>query len=107
MSNSKCSFSHSIKAIFINVRIALSTLHCLEWSCLFFFYISENVKALFRRGKAYAELVEGAKARSDLSTCVALDPSLLSACTRLLDKLAVEEKKHNNKDKKLYSNLFS
>ena len=65
------------------------------------------MKSLFRRGKAFCCLAEGKEARADLSKCVALDPSTAAAANKLLAKLAEDEKQNNEKDKKIYANLFS
>lgn len=66
----------------------------------------DNVKALFRRGKAYVELCEGDSARQDLERCCKLDPSTATSCRKLLAKLAATEKKHHDRDKKVYGKLF-
>ena len=68
---------------------------------------SENVKALFRRGKAYCELNEGSKARTDLTECQRLDGTTSAQVNKLLAELAKQEKLKNEHDKKTYANLFA
>ncbi|KAF2360892.1 Tetratricopeptide-like helical domain [Trinorchestia longiramus] len=70
-------------------------------------YQPDNVKALFRRGKAYVELCEASAARADLTRCSELDPPSAASCNRLLGKLASDQKKYNERDKKVYGALFT
>lgn len=67
----------------------------------------DNVKALFRRGKAYIEVFNAAEARSDLLKAAELDESIAPGCKKLLDKLAMMEKQQNIQDKTKYSKMFS
>jgi len=66
----------------------------------------DNVKALYRRGRAYVSLCEGEKARADLTKCSALDQTTAGGCEKLLSSLSLQEKKHQEKDKNVYSKLF-
>ncbi|CAL4058809.1 unnamed protein product, partial [Meganyctiphanes norvegica] len=52
----------------------------------------DNVKALFRRGKAYIEVFSPAEARTDLLKAAQLDESIAPGCKKLLEKLAQMEK---------------
>ena len=67
----------------------------------------DNVKALFRRGKAYAEIGEGENARKDLRRSAELDAPLSAAVDKALNLLAEKEKSQIRKDKEVYSNMFA
>ncbi|KAK3864839.1 hypothetical protein Pcinc_029502 [Petrolisthes cinctipes] len=67
----------------------------------------DNVKALFRRGRAYVEVFSPAEARKDLAKATNLDPSLASASRKLLDQLAKMEAEKNSQDRTVYSKMFT
>ncbi|XP_076044663.1 AH receptor-interacting protein isoform X2 [Oratosquilla oratoria] len=68
---------------------------------------SENVKALYRRGRAYINVWSPKEAREDLEKAARCDPSLAPACKKLLDELQYMEKKKDSEDKDKFSKLFS
>ncbi|KAK7077406.1 Aryl-hydrocarbon-interacting protein-like 1, partial [Halocaridina rubra] len=59
----------------------------------------DNVKALFRRGKAYVKVFSPAEARSDLDKAASLDSSIAPGCRKLLSELAHMEKEKTEHDK--------
>lgn len=69
--------------------------------------IAENVKALYRRGRAYIEVFSPAEARKDLEKAAKLDKSIAPSCRKLLSQLAKMEAEKNMQDKNAYSKLFS
>ena len=69
--------------------------------------ISDNVKALFRRGKCYIEVFSGKEARDDLNRAMSLDPSLESGCQKLLKNLEKIEKEKDQQDKQKFKNMFA
>ena len=60
-----------------------------------------NVKALFRRGKAYALSLKAREAKVDLEKVVQLDSSLSQSVTKLLHDLDIEQKKQDKDDRAL------
>ncbi|KAG0717869.1 AH receptor-interacting protein [Chionoecetes opilio] len=67
----------------------------------------DNVKALYRRGRAYVEVFSPAEARKDLEKASQLDASIAPSCGKLLSQLAKMEADKNLLDKSAYSKLFN
>lgn len=67
----------------------------------------ENVKALYRRGRAHVEVFSPDEARRDLEKAAQLDKSIAPSCRKLLAQLAKMEEEKNMLDKSAYSKLFS
>jgi AH receptor-interacting protein len=59
-----------------------------------------NVKALFRRGKAYALSWKPKEARTDLNRVLELDSSLKKMVSKILQDLDTEQKKRDAEDRK-------
>ncbi|XP_063865630.1 AH receptor-interacting protein-like [Scylla paramamosain] len=67
----------------------------------------DNVKALYRRGRAYVEVFSPTEARRDLEKAAKLDASIAHSCRSLLSRLAKMEAEKNSQDKTAYSKLFT
>nr|XP_053637343.1 AH receptor-interacting protein-like [Cherax quadricarinatus] len=67
----------------------------------------DNVKALYRRGRAYVEVFSPAEAQKDLEKAAKLDASVTPGCRKLLSRLAKMESEKTLHDKNVYSKLFS
>lgn len=67
----------------------------------------DNVKALYRRGRAYVEVFSPAEAKRDLEKAAKLDTSIAPSCRKLLVRLAKMEAEKNLQDKNAYSKLFT
>lgn len=68
----------------------------------------DNIKALFRRGKAQAKVWNINEAKSDLGRAVQLDPSLSAAVNSLLTHLSQRVKEQDDlQRKKLQGKIFS
>ena len=65
-----------------------------------------NVKALFRRGKAHIGAWSPNEARADLKKVPELDASLLVTCTKELKNLERLEKEKDNADKDKLRHVF-
>jgi FK506-binding protein 4/5 len=66
---------------------------------------SNNIKALYRRGVAYTETDQWDLAKQDLQRALELDPNnaeVKSAFAKLKKKIRLQDQK----DKKIFSNLF-
>ena len=74
-------------------------------SCMVF-YSADNVKALFRRGKAHIGAWNPDQAKQDFQRVSELDPSLVKACNRELQKLKNLEKEKDSQDRDKLKNLF-
>ena len=71
-------------------------------------YKPNNVKAYFRRGKAYAAVWDEKEAKADFSKAVELDPSLEKTVDKELKSLSERLKQMDEKDKqRLKGKLFS
>jgi len=66
---------------------------------------SKNVKALFRRGQALVAINEFEKAKSDFEMVMSLDPNNKAAQLEL-NKVMNEIKKHHQKERQVYANMF-
>lgn len=69
-------------------------------------YDSKNVKALFRRGVAHHKSADYIAAKSDLTSCLELDPNN-SAAKKELVEVTKALKEHAKKQKAAYTNMFS
>lgn len=80
---------------------------CLEHTNTILESQPSNVKALFRRGKAYAATWNFDKARADFQKCAELDPSLAGEVNSQLNHLKITEQKYLKDEKeKLQGKLF-
>ncbi|KAB7494995.1 AH receptor-interacting protein [Armadillidium nasatum] len=70
-------------------------------------YDPENVKALFRRGKAYVKIHNVKEAKEDLEKVIENDPDLKNMVNKLLKELTNNEKEKLEEDKKTFQKLFS
>lgn len=66
-----------------------------------------NVKALYRRGKAYQSIYEFEKARVDYSKVIQLDNSLQKTCEKEIENVNQAEKQKNLEDKAKFKNVFN
>ena len=72
------------------------------------FVFTDNIKALFRRGKAHAEVWNLDEAKADLGRALQLDPSLLATVNKLLTHLSQKLKEQDDlQRKKLQGKIFS
>ena len=69
-------------------------------------FFTDNVKALFRRGKAHIGAWNPQDAKSDLQRVSELDSSLVKACSRELQQLDKLEKEKDKQDRDKLKNLF-
>ncbi|XP_045584096.1 AH receptor-interacting protein [Procambarus clarkii] len=67
----------------------------------------DNVKALYRRGRAYVEVFSPAEARKDLEKAARLDATVSPGCRKLLSQLANMESEKTMHDRSAYKKLFS
>lgn len=67
----------------------------------------DNVKALFRRGRAYVEVFSPEEAKRDLEKAARLDSGVAAGCKKLLTQLAKMEKEKTAQDKNIYSKMFT
>lgn len=76
-------------------------------SCYFYYFFSDNVKALFRRGKANISVWKMDEAKEDLKRLSNLDPSMQTSVNRLLSQINEAVKKKDDEDRqKLRGKLF-
>jgi len=68
--------------------------------------VADNVKALYRRGRAHSGAWNPAAAKRDLLRAAELDTSLESACAKEVRKVEAEEKRKDQEDRKRLQNLF-
>lgn len=69
-------------------------------------YESDNLKAFYRRGRAYVGAWEPEKAQEDFLRCISLDPSLKPSITKEINALKDKIKSLEDKEKSKYRNLF-
>lgn len=69
-------------------------------------YEPDNLKAFYRRARAYAGAWEPQKAQEDFLRCISLDPSLKTTITKEINALKEKIKSLEDKDKSNYSKLF-
>lgn len=69
--------------------------------------VVDNVKALFKRGKAHIGAWNPDKAKEDLSRVVKLDPSLNGAVSKELQVLSRQIQVKNLEDKSKLQKLFN
>ena len=67
----------------------------------------DNIKALFRRGKAHIGAWDPDQAREDLKRVMELDPTLTGAVKKELKILDDKEKLKNENDKEKLKGMFS
>ena len=81
---------------------------CIEHTSTILEHQPANVKALFRRGKAYAAVWSFAEARADFNKCLQLDESLGKDVQAQLSHLSQVELKYQREEKeKFKGKLFS
>ncbi|XP_071946593.1 AH receptor-interacting protein-like [Antedon mediterranea] len=66
-----------------------------------------NVKALFRRGKAHSACWNFTEAEKDFERAVELDPSLTTAVKKELKKMEMKQKQKDTEDREKLKNLFN
>jgi AH receptor-interacting protein len=69
-------------------------------------YEPDNLKAFYRRARAYAGAWEPQKAEEDFLHCLTLDPTLKATITKEINALKEKIKSLEDKDKSNYRNLF-
>lgn len=74
---------------------------------LFIYVILDNVKALFRRGRAHVGAWNPEKAKEDLNQVIKLDPTLTGAVTKELQLLSKQIAIKNKEDKNKLQKLFT
>ncbi|XP_077107266.1 AH receptor-interacting protein [Ranitomeya variabilis] len=67
---------------------------------------SDNVKALFKRGRAHAAVWNASEAEQDFSRAVELDPSLAPLVAKELKKLEVRLSEKDEEDKARFRGIF-
>ncbi|KAM8924859.1 AH receptor-interacting protein [Pelodytes ibericus] len=67
---------------------------------------SDNVKALFKRGRAHAAVWNASEAEEDFSRAVALDPSLAPLVTKELKQLEIRLQEKDREDKARFRDIF-
>ena len=67
---------------------------------------ADNVKALYRRAKAYQSVYEFENARADYHRVRELDGSLVKTVTKELESIDREERLKNQEDKEMYKKSF-
>lgn len=79
----------------------------VQTSQLLFFFFVDNVKALFRRGKANISVWKMDEAREDLKRLPSLDPGMQISVNRLICQINEAIKKKDNEERqKLRGKLF-
>lgn len=67
----------------------------------------DNIKALYRRGRAYVKVFSPAEARTDLEKAAKLDSTIAPGCRKLLNELAAMEMEKTEHDKTIYKKMFT
>lgn len=73
--------------------------------CIFF--MSDNVKALYRRAKAHKGAWNPDQAKADYNKCLELDDKLNSTINRELNELSKQEKLNDINNKLKFQKLFT
>ena len=69
--------------------------------------VLENVKALYRRGRAHMKVWDFEEARTDLAKVSTLDPQLKPTCTKLVTEMSnLKKQDEKNSMVKLKGKLF-
>jgi len=66
----------------------------------------DNVKALYRRGRAHAGAWNPERAKKDLWRAAELDPALAAACAKEIRRVEADEKRRDEEDKRKLQHLF-
>lgn len=74
---------------------------------VFFLFVSDNVKAFYRRAKAHVGAWNPDEAKKDFQKCLDLDKSLTKSVQQDLEQLNQEIKLNEVETKLRYKNLFS
>lgn len=88
------------------MQAALFWIHDIH-SPLIFLFITDNVKALYRRAKAHIGAWNPEEAKEDFARVIELDPSLSGAVNKELKSLEEMQREKNHKDKEKLKGLFS
>ena len=70
--------------------------------CHVFFFLQNNVKALFKRGKAHALILNERECHDDFNLAVKIDPSVKAAVNK---ELAALQKRMKERDEELSKHL--
>lgn len=68
--------------------------------------VSDNVKALFKRGRAHAAVWNASEAEQDFSRAVELDPSLAPLVAKELKKMEERISEKEREDKARFRGIF-
>lgn len=87
----------------------MSNIYHLYYGCpySFFVFLTDNVKAYFKRGKAHAAVWNEAEARADFAKVIELDPSLETSVAKELRAMEDRIREKQKEEKGLYKNLFN
>lgn len=87
----------------------MSNIYHLYYGCpySFFVFLTDNVKAYFKRGKAHAVVWNEAEARADFAKVIELDPSLETSVAKELRAMEDRIREQQKETKGLYKNLFN
>ncbi len=87
----------------------MSNIYHLCYGCpsSFFIFLTDNLKAYFKRGKAHAAVWNEAEARADFAKVIELDPSLETSVAKELRAMEDRIREKQKEEKGRYKNLFS
>ncbi len=87
----------------------MSNIYHLYYGCpySFFVFLTDNLKAYFKRGKAHAAVWNEAEARADFAKVIKLDPSLETSVAKELRAMEDRIREQQKETKGLYKNLFN
>lgn len=70
-------------------------------------FLTDNVKAYFKRGKAHAAVWNETEARADFSKVITLEPSLETSVAKELRAMEERIREKEKEEKGRYKNLFN
>lgn len=74
---------------------------------LILIFLTDNVKAFFKRGKAHAAVWNETEARADFAKVIELDPSLETSVAKELRAMEDRIREKQKEEKGRYKNLFN